>query len=88
VCAAGASVDASSVQGLVNTSVPAAIQVVGLLPLDPTARSGVQIGLMAFQVALSAALAQYATPAASSTTAPASAPVAAAAAGATSRASS
>ncbi|AOZ06681.1 hypothetical protein [Cupriavidus malaysiensis] len=86
VCAAGASVDASSVQSLVNTSVPAAIQVVGLLPLDPAARSGVQIGLMAFQVALAAALAQYGAPAPSSTLAPASAPAApaAAVAGATS----
>ncbi|AOY99905.1 hypothetical protein BKK81_12115 [Cupriavidus sp. USMAHM13] len=55
---------------------PAAIQVVGVLPLDPAARSGVQIGLVAFQVALAAALAQYATPAASSTPAPASAPAA------------
>ena len=63
VCAANASVDPSNVFALVNTSIPAAVQVIALLPIDEAAKSGAQIGLMAFQVALSAALAQYGTPA-------------------------
>jgi hypothetical protein len=62
LCAANASVDPSTVSNLVNTSIPAAVQVVGLLPIDSGMRTSVQIGLMAFQVALSAALAQYGTP--------------------------
>jgi hypothetical protein len=59
VCAAATSVDVASVTDLINTSIPAAIQVVALLPIDGAAKTGAQIGLMAFQVALSAALAQY-----------------------------
>jgi len=70
VCAANASVDPFSVAALVNTSIPAAVQVIALLPIDEAAKSGAQIGLMAFQVALSAALAQYGSPTA---TAPAAA---------------
>ncbi|MFP3647570.1 hypothetical protein [Paraburkholderia sp. SIMBA_054] len=70
VCAANASVDPSNVVALVNTSIPAAVQVIALLPIEEAAKSGAQIGLMAFQVALSAALAQYGTP---TTAAPASA---------------
>jgi hypothetical protein len=62
VCAANASVDPSNVSELVNTSIPAAVQVIALLPIDDAAKAGAQIGLMAFQVALSAALAQYGTP--------------------------
>jgi len=59
VCAAGSSVDATSVASLVNTTIPAALQVVTLIPMDPAVKTGVQIGLIAFQTALSAALAQY-----------------------------
>lgn len=59
LCAANASIDPSTVSNLVNTSIPAAVQVVGLLPIDGAAKTSAQIGLMAFQVALSAALAQY-----------------------------
>jgi hypothetical protein len=70
VCAANASVDPSNVFALVNTSIPAAVQVIALLPIDEAAKSGAQIGLMAFQVALSAALAQYGAP---TTAAPAAA---------------
>lgn len=80
LCAANASVDPSTVSNLVNTSIPAAVQVVGLLPLDDAAKTSVQIGLMAFQVALSAALAQFGTataPAIAPT--PASAPIGASA---------
>lgn len=62
VCAANASLDASTVTALINTSIPAAIQVVGLLPIDDAAKVSVQIGLIAFQTALSAALAQYGAP--------------------------
>ena len=59
VCAAGESVDVSSVSALVNTTIPAVLQVVALIPMDPAAKTGVQIGLIAFQTALAAALAQY-----------------------------
>lgn len=62
VCAANASLDPSGVTALVNTSIPAAIQVVGLLPIDDAAKVSVQIGLIAFQTALSAAIAQYGNP--------------------------
>jgi hypothetical protein len=59
VCAAGASIDPSSVAALVNTTIPAALQVVALVPMDPATKMGVQVGLIAFQTALSAALVQY-----------------------------
>jgi outer membrane murein-binding lipoprotein Lpp len=59
VCTAGAAVDPSSVSTLINTSIPAALQVVALVPMDPATKMGVQIGLIAFQTALSAALVQY-----------------------------
>lgn len=62
LCAANASIDPSTVSNLVNTSIPAAVQVVGVLPIDSAAKTTAQIGLMAFQVALSAALAQFGTP--------------------------
>jgi hypothetical protein len=77
ICAANASLDPSSVTALVNTSIPAAIQVVGLLPIDDAAKVSVQIGLIAFQTALSAAIAQYGSPVVAP--APASDPVAASA---------
>lgn len=77
VCAANASLDPSSVTALVNTSIPAAIQVVGLLPIDDAAKVSVQIGLIAFQTALSAAIAQYGSPVVAP--APASAPIGASA---------
>lgn len=59
VCAAGASIDPTSVQALVGTSIPAAIKVLGVLPIDANVKQTAQLGLMAFQVALSASLAQY-----------------------------
>lgn len=59
VCVAGAAVDPSSVSTLINTSIPAALQVVALVPMDPATKMGVQVGLIAFQTALSAALVQY-----------------------------
>ncbi|SOE82093.1 hypothetical protein SAMN05446927_5404 [Caballeronia arationis] len=62
VCSGGATIDTTTVASLINTSIPAAIQVVTLLPIDPAAKTGVQIGLIAFQTALSAAVAQYGAP--------------------------
>jgi sensor c-di-GMP phosphodiesterase-like protein len=59
VCSGTATVDAASVTSLVNSSIPAAIQGVTLLPIDPATKTAIQIGLIAFQTALSAALAQY-----------------------------
>jgi len=59
VCVAGAAVDPSSVSTLINTSIPAALQVISLVPMDPATKMGVQIGLIAFQTALSAAMVQY-----------------------------
>jgi hypothetical protein len=80
LCAANVSIDPSTVSNLVNTSIPAAVQVVGLLPIDDAAKTSVQIGLMAFQVALSAALAQFGTATApAATPTPASAPIGASA---------
>jgi hypothetical protein len=58
-CEAGATIDPSTVSALVNTSIPAALQVVALVPMDPATKMGVQVGLIAFQTALSAALVQY-----------------------------
>src|SRR5690242_14289709 len=40
VCAANASVDPSNVSELINTSIPAAVQVIALLPIDEAAKSG------------------------------------------------
>lgn len=77
LCAANASLDPSTVSSLVNTSIPAAVQVVGSLPIDGAAKTSVQIGLMAFQVALSAALAQFGSPVVAPV--PASAPIGASA---------
>lgn len=59
VCSAGSAIDPTSITTLVNTSIPAALQVVSLVPMDPATKMGVQVGLIAFQTALSAALVQY-----------------------------
>jgi hypothetical protein len=59
VCSGTATIDPASVATLVNSSIPAAIQGVALLPVDPATKTAIQIGLIAFQTALSAALAQY-----------------------------
>jgi hypothetical protein len=64
VCAGSATIDTASITSLINSSIPAAIQGVALLPIDPATKTGIQIGLIAFQTALSAAVAQYGTPAA------------------------
>lgn len=57
VCQAAAGADAASVQLLVNTSIPAALEIADDLPLDDQTRLTVQAGLIVFQAALSAALA-------------------------------
>ncbi|SAL25477.1 hypothetical protein [Caballeronia telluris] len=62
ICSGGGTIDTTTVASLINTSIPAALQVVTLLPLDPAAKTGVQIGLIAFRTALSAALAPYGSP--------------------------
>jgi hypothetical protein len=77
VCAASATVDTTSLSDLVQTAIPAAIQVVTASSLPQDKKTAIQIGLLAFQTALSAALAQYGTPSAPAAPAPASAPLAA-----------
>lgn len=62
VCAGSATIDTASVTSLINSSIPTAIQGVALLPIDPATKTGIQISLIAFQTALSAAIAQYGTP--------------------------
>lgn len=63
-CAASASIDTASLNDLIQTAIPAAIQVVNGSSLTQDKKTGIEIGLLAFQTALSAALAQYGTPAA------------------------
>lgn len=62
LCTANASINPTSVTALINTSIPAAIQVLALLPVDQAAKTTAQIGLIAFQTALSAALMQFGAP--------------------------
>jgi uncharacterized membrane protein len=57
VCQATAGADITSVQSLINTSIPAALAIVNGLPLSTQERIAVQAGLIAFQAALSAPLA-------------------------------
>lgn len=70
LCAAAAALDATNVQSLVNTVIPQAIGLVGLLPVDPGAQATIRLALGAASIALSNWLAVYGTPAA---TAPAAA---------------
>jgi hypothetical protein len=60
VCAGSATIDTASVTSLINSSIPTAIQGVALLPIDAATKTGIQIGLIAFQTALSTAVAQSA----------------------------
>lgn len=71
LCAAAAALDATSVQGLINTVIPQAIGLVGLLPIDPAAQTSVRLALGAASIALSNWLVVYGSPAA--TAAPATA---------------
>ncbi|MEB2545181.1 hypothetical protein [Burkholderia cenocepacia] len=70
LCAAAAALDATNVQSLVNTVIPQAIGLVGLMPVDPGAQATIRLALGAASIALSNWLAVYGTPAA---TAPAAA---------------
>lgn len=62
VCATAAGIDTVSAKDLINTAIPAVLQLTALLPLDPAAKGGIQTGLLVFRVALSAALTQAGTP--------------------------
>jgi hypothetical protein len=59
LCAANAALDASTLSSLVNTSIPQAITAVGEIPALSSKAQGIQFALLAFQTAISAALAQY-----------------------------
>ncbi|QGZ56771.1 hypothetical protein [Paraburkholderia acidiphila] len=91
VCASVGNVDPANVIALVNTSIPAAIQVVNAIPtLDPATKAAATGALLVFQTALSTALAIYnqnaatasstATASTAATSTAASAPAAASAA--------
>lgn len=62
LCTANAALDTTSAQDLVNTSIPALQQLVGLLPIDGPTRNAVQLALLVFQVAVSNALTQFGVP--------------------------
>jgi len=70
LCAAAASLDVASAQGLVDTAIPQAIGLVGLLPLDPATQTTIRLALGGASIALSNWLAVYGP--SSSTAAPAS----------------
>ncbi|AYQ38350.1 MULTISPECIES: hypothetical protein [Burkholderia cepacia complex] len=70
ICAAAQALDATSAQSLVNTLIPQAIGLVGMLPIDPAAQASIRLALGAASIALSNWLVVYGTPAA---TAPAAA---------------
>lgn len=72
LCVANASLDATTLSSLVNTSIPQAITAVGEIPALASKAQGIQFALLAFQTAISAALAQYnsAVPTAIPTVAP------------------
>lgn len=62
--AAAASGDLStgSLTDFVNAGVPAALRALAVVPMDPAVKTEVQVGLVAFQVAVSAAVQQYGAP--------------------------
>ncbi|MBR8379765.1 hypothetical protein KDW20_28720 [Burkholderia cenocepacia] len=70
LCAAAQSLDPTSAQTLVNTLIPQAIGLVGMLSIDPAAQTSIRLALGAASIALSNWLVVYGTPAA---TAPAAA---------------
>jgi hypothetical protein len=59
LCAAAASLDASSAQDLVDTVIPQAIGLVGLLPVDPATQGAIRLALGGASIALSNWLAVY-----------------------------
>ena len=70
ICAAAQALDATSAKSLVNTLIPQAIGLVGMLPIDPAAQASIRLALGAASIALSNWLVVYGAPAA---TAPAAA---------------
>ncbi|RQZ78862.1 hypothetical protein DF056_20940 [Burkholderia cepacia] len=64
ICAAAQALDVASAQSLVNTLIPQAIGLVGMLPIDPAAQASIRLALGAASIALSNWLAVYGTPAA------------------------
>lgn len=72
LCAAVTSLDATSVQSLVNTSIPQLITLTNLLPIDPAQKSAIQLALTAASIALSNWLTVYGQTETSLATVPAS----------------
>lgn len=64
ICAAAQALDVASAQSLVNTLIPQAIGLVGMLPIDPAAQASIRLALGAASIALSNWLVIYGTPAA------------------------
>lgn len=78
VCAAAGNIDPTNIVALVNTAIPAAIQVVNAIPtLDPATKAAATGGLLVFQTALSTAIAVYNQNATAAVPTGASAPTAA-----------
>ncbi len=63
LCTSNGAINTSSINAFVQTAMPAAIQAISQSSLSAQDKTTVEIGLLAFQTALSAALAQYAAPA-------------------------
>ena len=78
-CAANSTINVTSIQAMVNTSIPAAEALVNSSPLIPTDKKPVVVGaLTAFQIALSTALVIYsqsAPPAVAAPVTPAASPL-------------
>lgn len=81
-CAAAATLDPTSVPALINTTVPAMINLVGLLPIDPATKVTITLGLGISSTALSDFLMVYGQQTATPAAVPAPAAVAPAAASA------
>lgn len=62
LCAAVGALDPTSVQNLVDTLIPQAIGLVGVLPVDPTTQVAIRLALGAASIALSNWLVVYGTP--------------------------
>ena len=72
LCSAAAALDSTSVQSLINTIIPQAIGLVGLLPIDPAAQASVKLALGAASIALSNWLVVYGSNSATGVPSPAS----------------
>lgn len=80
LCAAVASLDATNVQGLINTVIPSAIALVSLLPIDTATANTIRLALGAASLALSNWLAVNGTTSSTTSTGAASTAAAASAA--------